>query len=153
MATYSSDQIAQGTPIAGFGAGGAQERLAHFRVDVPIGATTTDLFNLCYLPPNAMVIGGAFKNDALGAGTFSIGDTGGGISPVTNTAITASANRYFTAGAVTSAGNVVTMNNTGRYFRNGKIKTLVQGVFAAGTTTTAGAIEGHLTYIVEEPQE
>lgn len=152
MATYRSDQIANATPIAGYGSGGAIERIAHFRVDVPIGATTTDLFNLAYLPPDAMVTGGVFKFDALGAGTFSIGDTGGGVSPTTGTAITASANRYFTAVAVTSSGNSTAMNNTGRYFKNGKVKTLIQGVFAAGTTTTAGAIEGHITYLVEEPQ-
>lgn len=152
MAVINSDQIANGTPIAGFGAGGGQVRVAHFRVTVPIGTTTTDTIPLVYLPPNAMVIGGSYENAALGAGTLNIGDLGGGLDPDTNVAITASPTRYWSAAAVTSAGVSDSILATGRYFKTGKQKVLVQGVFASGTTTTAGVLEGHLSFIVEEPQ-
>lgn len=152
MATYNSDQITNATPIPGEGAGGGQEKATYFRVSVPVGATTTDVLPLCYLPPNARVLGGAFKNDALGGGTINIGDTGGGVDPATGTAIAANAARYFSAQAVTNAGTNVTFAAAGRYFRNGKAKTLVQMTFATGPTTTAGVVEGHITFTVEEPQ-
>lgn len=148
MATYNSEQIRLRKAVPGFGAGGGQLRRAEGVVTVPAGATTADLFPMFYLPANAKVVSGGIKTDDLDTGTtvtINVGDTGNGINA-------ASANRYFAAVSGQAAANLTTMALTGVNFKVGAAPMLVQMQLQAGPTTTAGSVEVHLNFTVEEPQ-
>lgn len=151
MAVFNSEQVSNGTPIGGVGQGGAQVRQAFFRVNIPVGATTTDTINLGFLPPHSRTTGlHTLKSSALGGTTtLNIGDSGVG------TAIAADADRYLAANNITTAGGVVTaMAATGVFFKNTTAQKLpIVASFAAGTVGTAGTIEYGIEYLVEEPQE
>ena len=146
MANFVSQAVQRRLPVPGFGAGGGQVREQFSVVTIPVGGTTTDTIQLFDLPPNARVVGIRVKSPALGgSATLNVGDAGYG-------SVAADPDRYFAAGAVSTAGYSTALAATGANFRTGPRKLRITAAFAAGTTTTAGDIEVGIQFVVEEPQ-
>ncbi len=149
MATYQSSQISLRKPTPAFGAGGGQVRCAYGKVTIPAAATTSDVFQLFYLPQNAVVIDGQLEIGDIDTGTtitLNVGDAGNGVN-------VADPDRYFAADTTGRTGGVARMSvATGFNFSVGAVPMLVTAQLAAGPSTTAGDLEVRLFFVVEEPQ-
>lgn len=152
MAVFNSDAISRRLPVPGFGAGGGQVRAQYTKVTLPAGATTTDTINLFRMPELFRVVDIRVKNPAFGgATTLNIGD--GGFTQQDGTVVAASANRYFAAGSIATAGNSDAIANAGLFVEGPKGRYLpITATLAAGTVATEGVLEVALFYTVQEPQ-
>lgn len=149
MATYQSAQLARRAAVPAFGAGGGQVRSQYFSVSIPAGATTADIFQLGYLPQNAVVVDATLKIADIDTGTtitLNVGDTG-------NAANAADPDRYFSADTTGRTGGVARMTAaTGFNFATGGVPLLITAQLAAGPSTTTGTLEVRIYFTVEEPQ-
>jgi hypothetical protein len=141
MATYSSSNYTNKTPVADHGLGG-EVQVAYALVTCTAAPTTTDTINFFYLPANARILAAVLKASDM--------DTGGSPSITLNIGDSGSAARLFSASTAAQAGTVDSTLAAGGRFYKTTAKTLITGVAQANAATgAAGTLELMIEYVVE----
>lgn len=141
MATYSSSNYTNNTPVSAHGDAGEIQNF-YALVTCTAAPATTDTINFGYLPANARIISAVLKGSDMDTGgptlTINVGDAG-------------AAARYFSASAAAGNGTVDRAMAVAGQFYKTTAKTLITGVAQANATTpAAGTLELAIQYVVED---
>lgn len=141
MATYSSTNYSNRTPIAGSGAA-ASAKVAYATVSCTAAPSTSDTLNFFYLPIGARVIHSTLMATDM--------DTNGSPTLTLNIGDSGSAARLFSASTVGQAGTLSTAIATTGLGYQYTTETLITGTAANNAATgAAGTVTLIVTYTVD----